>query len=70
MRAFSLCTLAESMRLALADLRGACLAPPQGSRFFPFDIQNFRNVTASGVGGPCYEVNAPPHTGNPGSATD
>ena len=29
----------------------------QGSRLFRFDIQNFRNVTSSGV-------NAPPHEGN------
>ena len=35
--------------------------PPYGSRLFRFDIQNFRNVAASGV-------HAPP-TGNPGSAT-
>ena len=43
--------------------------PPQGSRFFRFDIQNFRNVAASGVGAPPYEVGAPP-TGNPGSAAE
>ena len=42
--------------------------PPYGSRFFRFDIQIFRNVAASGVGAPPYEVGAPP-TGNPGSAT-
>ena len=32
--------------------RGACRVhapPPQGSRFFRFDIQSFRNVTALGV---------------------
>ena len=39
---------------------------PQGSQFFHFDIQNFRNVTASGVHTPSYEVHAP-STGNPGS---
>ena len=33
-----------------------------------FDIQNFRNVTSSGVHAP-YEVHAPP-TGNPRSATE
>ena len=33
-------------------------ALPQGSRFFHFDIQNLRNVTASGVHAP-YEVHAP-----------
>ena len=43
-------------------------APPYGSRFFRFDMQNFRNVAASGVHGLPYEVHAPP-TGNPGSAT-
>ena len=43
--------------------------PPQGSQFFRFDIQNFWNVTASGVHTPSYEVHAPPPTGNPGSAT-
>ena len=42
--------------------------PPYGSRFFCFDMQNFRNVAASGVHGSPYEVHAPP-TGNPGSAT-
>ena len=45
---------------------GAC--PPYGSRFFRFDIQIFRNVAASGVGAPPYEVGTPP-MGNPGSAT-
>ena len=34
-------------------------APPYGSRFFRFDMQNFRNVAASGVHGPPYEVHAP-----------
>ena len=43
-------------------------APPYRSRFFRFDIQIFRNIAASGVGVPPYEVGAPP-TGNPGSAT-
>ena len=43
--------------------------PPPGSQFFHFDIQNFQNVTASGVDTPHYEVHAPPSTGNPGSAT-
>ena len=39
--------------LALADLEGACPAHvPQGSRFFCFDIQNLRNITASGVHAP------------------
>ena len=42
--------------------------PPPGSRFLRFDIQNFRNITASGVSAPSYEVDGPP-TGNPGSAT-
>ena len=57
--------------LTLADLGGRArrAPPPQGSQFFRFDIQNFRNVTASGVHTPSYEVHAPP-TGNPGSATD
>ena len=31
---------------------------PQGSRFFRFNIQNFRNVTALGVHAP-YEVDTP-----------
>ena len=35
--------------------------PPYGSRFFRFDMQNFRNVAASGVHGPSYEVHAPPY---------
>ena len=49
---------------------GARPPPPYGSRFFRFDMQNFRNVAASGVHGPPYEIHAPPPTGNPGSATD
>ena len=39
----------------MADLGGgpgACPPTPQGSRFFHFDIQSFRNVTASGVAPP------------------
>ena len=36
-------------------------APPYGSRFFRFDMQNFRNIAASGVHGPPYEVHAPPY---------
>ena len=40
--------------------------PPQGSRFFRFDIQNFRNVTASGVHAPPMR-STPPLRGNPGS---
>ena len=44
----------------IADLGGVPGArPTQGSRFFRFDIQNFRNVTASGVHAPTYEVHAP-----------
>ena len=49
------------LAISLADVGGVPGARPQGSRFFRFDIQNFRNVTASGV-------HAPPPTGNPGSA--
>ena len=47
---------------SLADLGGGApgARPPQGSQFFHFDIQNFRNVTASGVHTPSYEVHAPP----------
>ena len=41
--------------------------PPQGSRFFCFDIQNFRNIAASGVGTPLRGWRPP--MGNPGSAT-
>ena len=56
--------------LPLADLGGAPGArPPYGSRFFHFDMQNFRNVAASGVHGPRTR-STPPPTGNPGSATD
>ena len=52
---------------ALADLGGPArrTPPPQGSRFFHFDIQNFRNVTALGV--PMRST--PPPMGTPGSAT-
>ena len=35
--------------MPLADLGGVPGARPKGSRFFRFDIQNFRNVTALGV---------------------
>ena len=66
---FLLMNASVKLMFALADLRGAPGArPPYGSRFFRFDMQNFRNVAASGVHGPPYEVHAPP-TGNPGSAT-
>ena len=46
---------------ALADLGGGGVpgAHPQGSRFFRFAIQNFRNVTPSRVHAPPYEVHAP-----------
>ena len=57
--------------ISLADLGGGARparAPPYGSRFFHFDMQNFRNVAASGVHSLPYEVHAPP-TGNPGSTT-
>ena len=44
--------------------------PPQGSRFFHVDIQNFRNVTASLVGAHTIRSWRPhPLSGNPGSAT-
>ena len=59
----------NSSKQSLADQRGAQCTPPQGSQFFHFDTQNFRNVTALGVHTPPYEVHAP-YTGNPGSATD
>ena len=47
----------RKMRFTVADPGGVPpvrtpLPPPQGSRFFHFDIQNFRNVAASGVGAP------------------
>ena len=53
---------AKPLTTALADLGGipgAC--PPQGSRFFRFDIQNFQKVATSGVHAPSYsyEVHAP-----------
>ena len=39
--------------MAVADPGGVPPArAPQGSRFFHFDIQIFRNVAASGVGAP------------------
>ena len=39
---------------------GPCAAhAPKGPDSFRFDIQNFRNVTASGVNAPPYEVHAP-----------
>ena len=41
---------ANEPRLLHWRIQGAPLAPPQGSRFFHFDIQIFQNVAASGVG--------------------
>ena len=40
--------------------RGAHPAVPQGTRFFPFDIQILRNVAASGVHAPLWEILDPP----------
>ena len=53
----------------LADQGGrARRMPPYGSRFFRFDIQNFRNIPASRVHA---SLRGPrPPTGNPGSATE
>ena len=45
-------------KMYIGGSRGA--RPPYGSRFFHFDMQNFRNVAASGVHGSAYEVHAPP----------
>ena len=55
----------------MADLGGVRPArtPPYGSRFFRFDMQNFRNVAALGVHGPPVRGPRPP-MGNPGSATE
>ena len=47
---------------------GRAWHPPQGSKFFRFDIQNFQNITASGVHAPPVRGPRPP-MGNPGSAT-
>ena len=44
--------------MTLADLGGR---PPYGSRFFRFDMQNFRNVAASGVHGPPPTRSTPPY---------
>ena len=54
-------------RYILANLGGVPCARPQGSRFFCLDIQNFWNVTVSGVNAPLW--GRPPPTGNPGSDT-
>ena len=43
----------------LGGVPGSRPLPPQGTRLFHFDIQNFRNITASGVNAPPYEVDAP-----------
>ena len=54
------------MYIAVADQGGAAgTCPPQGSRFFRFDIQIFRNVAALGVGAPLRGWRSP--MGNPGS---
>ena len=41
----------------LGGMPGTC--PHQGSRFFHFDIQNFRNITTSGIHDPPCEVHIP-----------
>ena len=47
---------------SLADLERACpVHAPQGVRFFRFDIQNFQNVTASGVHAPLWGQCPPPY---------
>ena len=42
--------------------RGCADTPPQGPRLFQFNVQNFRNVSASGVGAPLREILDPPPT--------
>ena len=49
--------------------RGGGALPLRVPNSFRFDIQNFRNVTASGVHTPPPRGPTPPPTGNPGSAT-
>ena len=52
--------LRQKFSKPLADLGGrARRAPPYGSRFFHFDMQNFQNLAALGVHGPHYEVHTP-----------
>ena len=59
-----MCFVVTSNTESLADLGGVpgTRARAQGSRFFRFDIQNFRNVTALGVGAlpPLREILDPP----------
>ena len=59
-----------SIIYSLADLGGRTrrTPPPYRAKFFRFDIQNFQNVTVSGVHAPLRGPHPP--TGNPGSATD
>ena len=61
-------TLNSSLRIGGSTLADAQHMPPQGSRFFHFDTQKFRNVTASGVHAPLRGPRSPP-AGNPRSAT-
>ena len=52
-------TLGDAGKEVIGGSRGRVRrTPPYGSRFFRFDTQDFRNVTASEVGAP-YEVDAP-----------
>ena len=56
--------MATSSACVIGGSRGGgrpARAPPYGSRFFRFDMQNFWNIAASGVHGPPYEVHAPPY---------
>ena len=57
-----------SFVVPLTDLEGVpSPPPPQGSRFFHFHIQHFRNVTTLGVSAP--PGGRRPLTRNPGSVT-
>ena len=60
----ALCAVSEY----IGGSRGVPSHAPHGSRFFRFDIQHFRNVTASGVHA-TLRGSCPPLMGNPGSAT-
>ena len=52
------CTGMWSTINTMSRILGFCIVIG-GSRFFRFDMQNFRDVAVSGVHGPLYEVHAP-----------
>ena len=55
----SSCQYLREIWVNIGGSRGRFWARPQGSRFFRFDIQNFRNIIASGVHAPLRGLRTP-----------